>query len=145
MNKKFIFKTSLKWEEGKKGNLDSPGKQPIEISTPPEFKGPEGYWSPEDLFLASINSCIMTTFIYFAEKDSLAFISYESETEGEVSFQEGRLTFSSVTIRPIVEVKNESDKEKAKQIIEKSEKYCLISSSVKSEITVSPEIKINNQ
>lgn len=143
MNKNFIFKTTVKWTEDKKGKLHCSTKPSIEISTPPEFKGHEGYWSPEDLFLASINSCIMTTFIYFAEKSSLVFLSYESEIKGEVSFEEGKLMFSSITVRPIITVKNEPDKEKAKQLIEKSEKYCLISSSVRSKITLLPTIKMD--
>ena len=142
MNKDFIFKTTVKWIEGKKGKLSSADKPSIEVSIPPDFKGPEGYWSPEDLFLASINSCIMTTFLYFAEKVSLSFLSYESEIEGTVSFEEGKLVFSSVIIKPLIKVKNKSDAEKAKQLIEKSEKYCLISSSVKSKITVLPRIEI---
>lgn len=143
MNKKFIFKTNIKWIEGKKGKLYSSDKPSFEFSTPPEFRGPDGFWSPEDLFLASINSCIMTTFIHFVEKEPLVFLSYESETEGEVSFEEGKLIFSSVTVRPVIKVKNESDKEKAKQLINKSERYCLISASVKSKITVLTKIEIS--
>lgn len=141
MVKKFIFKTSLKWEEGKRGTLYNSDKPSIEFSTPPEFMGPEGNWSPEDFFLASINSCIMTTFIYFAEKDSLSFSSYESEIEGEVGFGDRKLAFSSIIVKPVITVRNKSDKEKAKAVIEKSEEYCLISSSVKSKVTLLPNIK----
>ena len=140
--KKFVFKTALKWIEGEKGNLYSSEKLQLQISTPPEFKGPGGYWSPEELFLASINSCIMTTFLYFAEKFSFSFLSYESEIEGEVTFEEGKLIFSSVKVNPLIKVESESDKEKAKQAIEKSEKYCLISSSVKSKITIFAKVEI---
>lgn len=142
MDKKFIFTTTLIWAGDKRGKLFCPNKPQIEISTPPEFRGPVGYWSPEDLFLASINSCIMTTFIYFAEKLFLVFLSYKSEIEGEVTFEEGKLAFSSVTVRPVIEVKSGTDKEKAKQAIEKSEKHCLISSSVKPKITLLPKIKL---
>ena len=143
MNKNFIFKTKIKWIEGKKGKLYTSGKPSIEVATPPEFRGPEGYWSPEDLFLASINSCIMTTFIHFSQKESFTFLSYESEVEGEVSFEEGKLIFSSVIVRPVIKVKSESDRRKAEQLIEKSERYCLISASVKSKITVLAEIEIS--
>ena len=140
--KKFTFRTTVKWTEGKRANLYSSEKPQLQISTPPEFKGPAGYWSPEELFLASINSCIMTTFLYFAEKFSLFFLSYESEIEGEVGFEGGKLVFSSVVVRPVIMVKSESEKEKARQAIEKSEEYCLISGSVKSKITVLPRIEI---
>jgi len=139
--KKFVFKTATKWIEDRKGKLLSSGKPTLQISTPPEFSGPSGYWSPEELFLCSINSCIMTTFLYFAEKFSLSFQSYESEVEGEVSFEEGRYLFSSIIVRPIIKVKSQKEEEKAKIAIEKSEKYCLISCSVKTKITVIPKIQ----
>ena len=142
MSQKFIFKTAIKWTEDKKGRVDTAGKPTIEVSTPPEFRGHSGYWSPEDLFLASINSCIMTTFLYFAEKASLSFVSYESESEGEVTFHEGKLVFSEVTVRPHIRVKSDSEKEKAEELIEKSEDYCLISSSLKVKVTLLPEIEI---
>ena len=34
--------------EGKIGKFSAGDKTPIEFSTPPEFRGPEGYLSPED-------------------------------------------------------------------------------------------------
>ena len=141
MNQKFIFQSSLKWVDKKRGNLNSLGKPPIAISTPPEFKGPGGYWSPEELFLSSINACIMTTFLYFADKFSVDFLSYNSEVEGEVHFQEGKLVFSSITVRPVISVKGTSAREDALQAIRKSEKYCLISCSLKLKVEVVPEIK----
>lgn len=32
------------------------------VASPPEFGGPEGVWSPEHLFVASVAACMMTTF-----------------------------------------------------------------------------------
>ncbi len=140
----FIFKNSVKWTEDRRAKLFSEGKTLIEISSPPEFEGPKGYWSPEELFLASINSCIMTTFFYFVKKFSLSFLSYESKVLGEVKFnsEEGRYSFSSVKVSPIILVENPEEKEKAEKAIGKAEKYCLISASVRSNIDVSPEVEI---
>ena len=42
-------KVDLKIEVDK---LDS-----MTITPPPQFNGPEGFWTPEDLFSASISSC----------------------------------------------------------------------------------------
>ncbi len=141
-NTKFIFQASVKWTENKKGNVSSLNKPDIEISTPPQFEGYEGYWSPEELFLSSINSCIMTTFFYFADKFSLEFVSYHSEIEGEVCLDKGSFVFSLITVRPIVTVKNIYKKEKVLKTIEKSHKYCLVSASVKSEIKIEPKVNI---
>jgi organic hydroperoxide reductase OsmC/OhrA len=82
------------------GMLSSTGKPDIQVSTPPEFKGHEGIWSPEDLFVASVNVCVMSTFLALAERAGLAFMSYESDAEGRVELAEGKLQVTSVTLIP---------------------------------------------
>ena len=134
MYKNIVFTNTVKWDGGKRATLSSKNNPQIKISTPPEFKGPEGYWSPEELFLASINSCIMTTFLYFVEKFSAYFLTYESSIEGEINFKGGKLLFKAITVRPDIQVPDKTQKQKIAKVMEKSEKYCLISSSVDTEI-----------
>jgi len=141
-SKKFIYKNSIKWQSEKKGLLSSFGKPDIKIATPLEFKGHVGIWTPEDLFVASVNSCIMTTFLYYAEKEGIEFLSYKSEAEGVLEWTEGRLIFSEIKVKPLVFIKQNSNIEKIKGILEASEKNCLISNSIKCEVKVLPEIKI---
>lgn len=136
-----LFRNTVKWDEGKKATLSTQNNPEIEISTPPEFNGPQGYWSPEELFLASINTCIMTTFLYFVEKFSASFLTYESRIEGEVNLRGGRLLFTSITVRPEIRVPDKTQEQRIAELVQKSEKYCLISSSVETEIKVLPEIK----
>lgn len=145
MAAKFTFRSNVQWIGEKKGQLSSEGKPDITISTPPEFKGFEGYWSPEELFISSINTCIMTTFLYFVEKFALEVSSYQSKVEGEVRLEGGKFVFSSVAVKPYITVKNESMREKTLHALKKSEKYCLVSSSVKPEVSVSPEIKVREE
>jgi organic hydroperoxide reductase OsmC/OhrA len=38
----------------------------------PEFKGPEGIWSPEELLVGSVNACVMNTFLAYADAARLA-------------------------------------------------------------------------
>ena len=140
--KQFIYRNSLKWICEKKGLLSSPGRPDIEIATPVEFKGHAGIWTPEDLFVASVNSCIMTTFLYYAEKQGIEFLSYESRAEGVLEWTQGRFIFSEIKVKPLIFVKRDSDIQKVKEMIELSEKNCLISNSIKCEVKVLPEIKI---
>ena len=143
MLKNIVFKNAVKWDEGKRATLSNENTPEIKISTPPEFEGPQGYWSPEELFLASINSCIMTTFLYFVEKFSASFLTYESGIEGEVNLKGGKLLFTSITVRPEIRIQDKTQEQKIAEIVQKSKKYCLISSSVETEIKVLPNIKTN--
>jgi len=141
-SRRFIYKNSIKWQSEKRGLLLSSGKPDIEVATPPEFRGHPGIWTPEDLFIASVNACIMTTFLYYAEKEGIRFLSYESQAEGTLEWIEGRLVFSEIEVKPFVSVRQNSDVQKVRQIIEASKKSCLISNSIKCEVKVFPEIKI---
>lgn len=141
-HKEFIYKNSIKWQGERKGLLSSSGKSDIKIATPSEFKGHVGIWTPEDLFVASVNSCIMTTFLYYANKEGVEFISYESEGEGTLKRVEKQFIFSEIKIKSKILVKRDIDIQKVKKIIELSAKNCFISHSVKSKVEVTSEIKV---
>ena len=139
-SKKFVYKTKVSWVKEKKGILSSSGKPDIEIAVPPEFKGHENIWTPEELFVASINACIKTTFLYYAQKNKLDFLSYESEAEGILERIENRFMFTEIKIMPKIRIIKDSQIEKVKEIITLSKKSCLISNSIKSKVEVLPEI-----
>ncbi|MEA3346480.1 MAG: OsmC family protein [Candidatus Auribacterota bacterium] len=140
-SRKFIYRTNVSWTEEKKGLLCSSGKPTIEVSTPPEFKGHEGMWTPEELFVASVNICIKTTFLHYAQKSNFEFSSYESEAEGVLERVENQFMFSEIKVRPKIVVSSSNQIGKAKELIELAEKNCLISNSIVSKVTVYPEIK----
>ena len=140
-SKVYLYQTSVKWTEQRKGMISCAGKPDVEVATPPEFKGHENIWSPEDLFIASANVCLMTTFLAVAERAGLAFSSYESTAEGRLELVEGKFQFTAITIRPSITLKLGGDAAKAKELIEKAEHNCLISNSMKAEVTLEPVIR----
>ncbi|MEW6246930.1 MAG: OsmC family protein [Nitrospirota bacterium] len=139
-SKVYTYRTTVKWTEKKMGVMASPGKPEIQVATPPEFKGHEGMWSPEDLFVASINSCVMSTFLAFAERAGLAFTAYESDAEGRVELTGGKLQVTAVVLKPRVTLAPGVDSAKAQEILAKAEANCLISNSVKTNITMEATI-----
>ena len=136
--KSYRYTTSVRWTGEKKGMMDVAGKPSVEVATPPEFKGHEGIWSPEDLFVASVNSCIMTTFLAFAGRADLAFEGYESEAEGLLEFVDGRFLFTKIAVRPRVLLTSDEDRAKAEEILHKADRNCLVSNSVRTEIVLEP-------
>ena len=142
-SKEFVYINSIKWEGEKKGMVFSDNKPSFEVATPPEFKGHPGIWSPEDLLVASVNACIMTTFLYYAEKHKLEFISYKSDAEGILENVENKFMFSEIKIKPLIVIKQDSDINRTKNLIELSEKNCLISNSIRSQVKVTHEINVS--
>jgi len=136
--KSFKYLVSVRWTGEKKGALAVSGKPPVEVATPPEFKGHEGIWSPEDLYVAAVNSCIMTTFLAFAGREGLAFEEYGSEAEGLLEFVEGKFTFTKIVVRPRIVLRPGEDRAKAEEILHKADRNCLVSNSIRTEVTLEP-------
>ena len=104
-----VYNTSLTWKDGKQGVLKISGKPELDVASPPEFGGPEGVWSPEDLFVAAAEACTMTTFLSMVIRRGIELESYESEAEGILETTDDGLRFTSITIKPRVKVKNPVD------------------------------------
>jgi peroxiredoxin-like protein len=139
-----VYEVSVNWQADRKGVMSSPVlNTKIEVATPPQFpKGMEGIWSPEHLFVAAINSCLMTTFLSIAENSKLEFASFDSKAIGKLEMADGKYMMSEVTLMPVVIISDEQQKARAERVLQKSEANCLISNSVKSAIVFKPEIKI---
>jgi organic hydroperoxide reductase OsmC/OhrA len=53
----------------------------FQCAIPPEFEGPGGALSPEDLFAQALTNCFIATFKVFAEKSKLRFRDLSVKTE----------------------------------------------------------------
>lgn len=143
-----FFNVDVNWNKDRVGMMCSPelnrdANNCIEVATPPEFpKGMPGKWSPEHLFTAAVNSCLMTTFLAIAENSKLEFSSFSCKSKGKMERIEGKYLMSEIILEPSVTISDEKYKEKAERVLQKSEAACLISNSIKSKITMVPTIHI---
>jgi organic hydroperoxide reductase OsmC/OhrA len=141
-HKTFSYHTALSWTDKRKGILSSAAKPSIVVSSPPEFKGEPGMWTPEDLFVAAVESCTMTTFLAFARKLELDVVSYESRSEGVLEFVDGGYRFTKVILRPIVRVRSIDARDRVVQSLHDAHHSCLIANSIRSEVTLEPVVEI---
>ncbi|HUW40296.1 MAG TPA: OsmC family protein [Rectinemataceae bacterium] len=139
-SKSYTYKVAVEWKGQKKGLAAVEGKPGIEVATPPEFKGHPGIWSPEDFFVAAVNSCVMTTFIAFAERAGLSFTAYASEAEGKLELVDGGFRFTEIFVRPHLALASADDRQKAAEVLAKAEANCLISNSITAKVHLEAEI-----
>lgn len=139
------YKVSLTWKEGRSGELSSPElTDKLEVATPPNFaKGVEGIWSPEHLYTAAASSCLMTTFLAIAENFKLEFDSFNCDANRVLDMVEGKYLMTEIHLKPLVGIHKEEDREKTLRVLEKSEKACLISNSIKAKVTMIPEVFVS--
>lgn len=137
------YVTRLEWKDTRRALESPPGLPSLEVATPPEFPGGiPGIWSPEHLFVASAEACLMTTFLAIAENSKLEFRAYRSEAEGTLEKTDAGFVITRIVLRPTIVVGEEAAVDRAKRIIEKAEKHCLISNSMKSEVHLQATVTV---
>jgi organic hydroperoxide reductase OsmC/OhrA len=137
----FYYEAEIEWRKEKEGEIKGPGLPPIAVGAPPEFKGREGNWAPEHLFVASLNTCFMLTLLVIAENSKLPLVSFRSVAKGRLENIDGAgYQITEVVIKPTVVIAAAKDLERIPKILEKAKENCFISNSVKSVIKLEPEV-----
>lgn len=146
MNDVHFYEVNLLWNTATLGVLSSPAiDSKIEVVTPPEFpNGIKEKWTPEHLFVAAVNSCLMSTFLLIAGNSNLQFISFECNAVGKIEKIDGKFAVSEITLNPTLLIPLSQNEEKAKRILEMSENACAIANSIKTKISLAPKINIQS-
>ena len=142
----YYYDTEVVWKGGRTGVLGAAGLPSMDVAPPPEFKGHEGVWTPEHLYVAAINVCYMATFVGISANSNLEFISFNSSSNAKLEKVEGRgLVFTEVTIKPNVVIKRRQDFDRTMRILEKAEKTCLVSNSTTTRVILEPDVKVQEE
>ena len=110
---------------------------------PPEFDGPGGIWSPETLLVAAIADCFILTFRGVSRAAHLEWDSLEAHVEGTLERIDGVTHFTRYLTRAVLTVKRATDGGKAKELLERAEKLCLVANSLRGERVL--EATVNSQ
>ncbi len=105
---------------------------PIPSAIPPEFMGPGGGYSPEDLFALAVLNCIIATYKVYCDKSKLSFQEIQAKAELTVDKQPGGTGFAMTHIDITLNVAGASDPNKAHSVLEAAIKDCAVSNSIKS-------------
>lgn len=138
----YEFKTAIEYAGGKKGILSGAGKHHIEAGCSVEFGGKKEYWSPQHLFVGSVETCIITTFLWLLEKSRLRIESYRSVAAGKAQLRNKDFVFTEVEIKPVITMATEVAKEVIENLIIQAGKECMVSNSVNCPVIIQPLIKI---
>jgi len=81
------------------GSLTLTSKQmpAIDVSPPEQFGGPNNEWSPEELLMASLSSCLVLSFRAIANMSKLEWSSIDCESNGTLDKVDKKIQFTSVT------------------------------------------------
>ena len=126
----WTYETSVEWKEGKVGEANCGGKPAIKVATPPEFGGPEGIWTPEDLLTSAVESCIMASALFFLNRGKIGIKSYKSKSVGTLEKGPTGLVFSRIAVEVGLELEDPAESDAAHKAIVQAEKTCPLSNSL---------------
>lgn len=139
----YRYYTTTSWTEGRNGSVSTEGVAvPLPFSAPPEFQGEAGAWTPEHFFAAALGSCFVTTFKAIADLSKFEYSGLQVEVEAVLQKEQGGYSFTRVIMQPILTIASDVDQERGIRLLEKAERSCLISRSVKSQIELQPKIMV---
>ena len=119
------------------------GLPDLPTQSPPQFGGPEGIWSPETMFSATVANCFILTFRAIARASKFEWTALECNVEGILDRPERTTFFTAFNIHAVLHVPTDAKLEMAQRLLEKSEHVCLITASLKSEIVLTTDIQVD--
>ncbi len=123
-------------------NLTSPGLARIDSAPPFEFGGPGDRWSPETLLVAAVADCFVLSFKAIARVSKMDWVSLNCDVGGVLDHIDKLTQFTEFRLRVVLDVLQGTDQQKAMRLLEKSERSCLISNSLKSVTHLDAEVRI---
>lgn len=148
MSRTAVYDTTVTWKGEHWGHIVMGNGPEMDFSAPPDAQGHNGVLTPEDAFVASVNTCIMMMFIWAAERFKLNLLSYECRAEGTKLIELDRTEiFTDVRLWPHIHVGANGDDpavvdSRIQRALRAARKYSLVANSVKSELIIEPTIEI---
>jgi peroxiredoxin-like protein len=122
--------------------LASPPLTSLDSTSPAEFDGPGTMWSPETFFVGAISDCFVLTFRAIAKASKLAWTSLVCEAVGTLDKTDNVMRFIGADLNVRLVIPFAADKEKAQKLLEKAERGCLITNSLKFTPALRAEIAV---
>jgi len=122
--------------------VSSAGLPVLRTAAPADFDGPGDAWSPEQLLLASVQSCYLFTLRAVAHASHLEFHELQLKSEGIVDRHAGITRFTEITLRPRLSVPPDTDPARVQAVLDKTKRACLVSASLATPIRIEPDIRV---
>lgn len=116
------------------------GKTPIPLSSAAEYAGNGARWNPEDLLGTALATCHMLTFLALCAKTRTEILGYEDHAESLLDTLDKVTSIVEIRLRPTIRVAKGTDTAKVKDLFEKAHKYCFVANSIRSKVTMEPDI-----
>lgn len=137
-----VYTTVVKWLGGRRGHIQMGNGPELDFTAPPDAYGEAGTLTPEDAFVAAVNTCIHMMFIWSCERLKVDLVSFECVGEGYKNvFLDQTEEFERVILRPRIVVRK-TPEARVRRALESAKKYSLVAASVRCPVEIEPEITV---
>lgn len=137
-----VYTNKVVWTGGHRGFTYCENGAEMDFSAPPALHGHPNTMTPEDAYMMAVNTCVHMMVIWAVERFKLNLVSFECTARGEVEEHIDKTSwFKKVVLQPKIKVRG-SSVSVVQRALQMARKYSTIAESVKSEITMEPEIEI---
>jgi organic hydroperoxide reductase OsmC/OhrA len=144
MATKHSFRAHLVWSKRPNGadthRVEFENRPALEVSAAPQYKGDPAKLNPEELFLASLVSCQMLTYLALATRAGVPVSAYEDRAEATLTMAERRMRITEVVLHPHITIAAGADENKARALVDAAHEGCFIANSVACAVRAEPEI-----
>ncbi len=144
MATKHSFHAHLVWSKSPDGagthRVEFENRPALEVSAAPQYKGDPTKLNPEELFLASLMSCQMLTYLALATRAGVPVFAYEDRAEATLTIADRRMRITEVVLHPRVTVGAAADENEARALVDAAHEGCFIANSVSCAVRAEPEI-----
>jgi organic hydroperoxide reductase OsmC/OhrA len=148
MSRTAVFHTTVNWKNEHWGHIAMGNGPEMDFSAPPDAQGHPGVLTPEDAFVAAVNTCIMMMFIWAAERFKLKLLAFECRAEATKLIELDRTEiFTHVRLWPNIRVAAGEEavaavEARVRRALQSAQKYSLVANSVKAAIMMEPTIEV---
>ena len=148
MSRTAVYSTTVSWKGEHWGHIVMGNGPEMDFSAPPDAQGHAGVFTPEDAFVAAVNTCIMMMFIWATERYKLNLLSYTCRAEGTKLIELDRTEiFTHLRLWPKIRIAAGDEvpskvETRTLKALKAAQKYSLVANSVKSELVLEPSLEI---
>lgn len=122
--------------------LNAAGLPSLRSASPAQFDGPGDRWSPETLLVGAVADCFVLTFRAIARASKVSWSSLRCDVSGTLDRVEHAMQFTRFDLRVSLTIPSATDAEQARRALEKAERQCLISKSLKAATSLELEVAV---
>ena len=146
MATKHEFHAHLTWKKGGEGvevgnhRVEFERRPAVEVSAAAQYRGDPSKLNPEELFLASLASCQMLTYLALASRAGVDVLAYEDGADATLAIADRKMRVTEVVLRPRITISGSAEEAKARSLVEAAHDGCFIANSVACAVRTEAEI-----